>query len=258
MIKYLNSGEIASLKNGFLNTLRLKKLSKCLQFKDFIEGKVSFDTAVKIFYKFISLPSGVIFPGFFYIMLNYLLSNKILDNSDYEKLNKYFFDGSDSEDYQEFIDYVCERRDSFELVLKKLGNKYGVDIKAATFCDIYYDQIDDIGIFELIQKDLHEYVGIDSETDINEIEDEEERESLEYSSNFMEDATIFVLTNFELNESELKLMESLLDSYTEGILSEAWVYEGKTYITIADGYFLDNTSCILIIVLALFISKKKN
>lgn len=256
MIKYINDGEVDTLKKGFFNTLRLKKLQS-LPVNEFMEGKVPYKIAEIIFLILVTLPQEVQ-PGYSMAMLKYLLSNNMIDDSEYEKLKDYFSYDEFDPDLDDKYDYVWERRECYEKILKKFCKNNGVEIIDANYSDIYYDDIDDVDLFKDIQNELYDYAGIDKEEGYYGIDDNIERESKDYFMVFMEDATLFVIENLELKYSELMILDQLLACYSEVVKSEAWISKGNTYISISDNYYLENTSCLLLITLMIYISRNKN
>lgn len=98
MIKYINNGEIENLKNGFFNTILLKKL-ELLPFNDYKEKKVQFNIADSIFRILVALNNSDYYKDA-NLMFDYLCDPYI---------NKYECISDRIEFMDKYIENLCKR-----------------------------------------------------------------------------------------------------------------------------------------------------
>lgn len=230
------------------NKFQIKKLF-LLPVDDFMVKKASFDMAKLIFNTliFIDIDEHE-YKGYATIMLEYLHTNEYIDSEDYENIRNNYLDTTRADVTEDMIsdkyDEVCTRMGKFDMYLDKLCSKNNIELKTAAFYDIFDDMYDD-EVFDKIRDDLHEFAGKDDE---NIYEDD-------YASIFMEDAQLYVLKNFEFNYTQIAIINHIFTCYSEGIITETYVQDGNTYLTITDGYFLDNIDYLIFIALNIFITE---
>lgn len=229
MIKNINDGEMDKLKEGFYNTLALKKLNYS-NFKEFMNDKLDFNLAIKLCKYLDSYKFPSYYDYFNGLMLQYFVTHKWIDEEDFKTIKKVFDNLSES-DYN-YGDYSMERYDLVMKLVKKICLDHKIEFITETYEDIFMSDINyiDIEIFGEIRNMLRSYADFEEGTENLSIDEWHEK----YYEIFQDNATCFVLKNFVMEDNEVMHMMDTFSRVSEGIQSEVFSSNGNTYIVISD------------------------
>ena len=232
MIKYLNNGEIGLLKEGFYNTLALKKINM-MDIDKFMKKELDLNSAINIYKLIIELKRPECYQNYSLVMLEYLLLYNLLDEDNFNKITSIFYNDSDfRQDQREvgyYYDKIAERYIFISEFFNKICSDNKIKIVSADYKDILFNRNSiDLSIFEDIRIALRQYVDsfeFDSEYTDEDIENE-------YYEIFQDDTNSYVLVDFEIKQNQLSLLNDTFIEEETGLGSGEYTRSGNTYIDI--------------------------
>lgn len=231
MIKYLNKGEVKSIRRGYFKTILLKILSmyKLDAFQNISE---SMERACRI-YKILMLLNEGLVPNSSKIMLEYLVKYNHITQSLCDSIKEYYLESLDIEedDDKDYYDFWQEREDVFikivESTCESCGLEYDIDYSVRIFVgeDINND------IFKCIQKELRSPDEQDNPDYYKSMSVEELEE--EYYSSFEQDSIIIGIKDFILSDDAYILLHDLCGYDYTIILDSIFIMDRNTYLEIS-------------------------
>ncbi|WP_315069174.1 hypothetical protein [uncultured Clostridium sp.] len=250
MIKYINDGELESLKSGFYKTIALKKIN-LLDKNRFLTKEMDLDEAIKIYKEIANINFPSCYSEHSAVMLEYLFRNNLLNLEEISEISRIFYRDSD-EDY-DYGEYYDERATFVEEFLKEISSENGFNFDINSFRDILiYENEVDLSIYGDLRNSLINNVG--SLREISEYDEDDWEEA--YANIFQDDAFSHVLVGYEMNDHQLELLNKTFEEVDNGIRSEAYTRNGNTFITISGMQFLDGLNYNFIIISKLIIANK--
>ncbi|UYZ38992.1 hypothetical protein OD350_29330 (plasmid) [Clostridium beijerinckii] len=250
MIKFINDGEIDDLKQGFYNSLALKKIN-ILDIKDSFKSSLNLKSANKL-YNFLSefkFPSVISY--FSATIVEQFYESNWISEEEYITINNAFF--KDNEYSDEYMDYSQDRYEFILDFLRKVASENEIKLHIENYKDIFFsDECIDLNLFGDIRNSLRSY--IDSSEDIANYSKEKWEE--EYYDLFEDNATCFVFEEYEMSKNEISLLQKRFSNQNAAIVSEVYTRNGNTYITISDMEVYIGLRCDFLVFLMLILKGK--
>ena len=256
MIKFVNDGEIDKLKKGFHKTLALKIINM-FDTEKFMNLELDLDKAIIVYKLIAQLNFPVRYSGSNNVMMNYFVKYNVFAESELEEINEIFRDDcsedkeDDDENLYEYGDFYEERDNYISHLLEEVGALKGIKIHTETFSNIAALNDDDIDlkVFGEIRETLMSYLSNPEEAATFTEEDWYNQ----YSNSMQDEATLYVLEDYEINEKDIWLLSNTLNADDYGVTSDIYTCKGNTYICLSGTQLYQGIDYSFLIILKLIL-----
>lgn len=250
MIKHINSDEINNLKVSFEEIIILKKLLVKDKLNKFVKQEINLKDAIDVFY-IVNSMNIFLKEDISFIFTSILIKENIIDEKTYKSFKKCTFNYDHKYDEEEY-DKKVELYDDIEDIQKDIDNIIGYICKkanikygSASFTDIIFD-VDSVDcefrkINECNKEIFENYYNYEDPIQ-------------EFYENFSEDATIYFFKGIKVPDRIIRLFnEKTGGNGYGGFVTELYIIEDSTYLTIADSLYNEpiDIKIILIVICSL-------
>lgn len=254
MIKYINDGEIRTIRRGYYLTLLLKILS-LYDIDKFINLNETLERAIKIFKLLRLLKLENYIANESNIMLNYLLKYNLINSEKYEGIKTYFIndypeDIHDEVDPDFYYDYFEEREEILIKLINSICNdlnlNYAIDYSSRIFKGLDIDE----NIFGCIKRELRSPEESSNKNYYKDMSEEELED--EYFMSYVNDSIVIGIENFDISRDSYEILHDILPNGYDTIIETVFFLDGNTYFqfTTECQEALDY-SCIIMIILTI-------